>query len=98
MKLWLISQNVNNGYDTYDSAVVAAETEEEARTTYPSDWSPHQIRWDPIQFKWLWHINNCEVRDYGSSDWAPAPAVKVEFLADGYNGPARVILASFNAG
>src|SRR6266550_3316382 len=31
MKLWLISQYVNAGYDTYDSAVVAAETEEEAR-------------------------------------------------------------------
>lgn len=31
MKLYLISQNVNNGYDTYDSAVVCAETEEEAR-------------------------------------------------------------------
>jgi len=31
MKLWIISQSVNRGYDTYDSAVVAAETEEEAR-------------------------------------------------------------------
>jgi len=36
MKLWIISQSVNNGYDTYDSAaVVAAETEEEARNTLP---------------------------------------------------------------
>lgn len=31
MKLWLISQSVNNDYDTYDSAVVAAETEDDAR-------------------------------------------------------------------
>lgn len=38
MKLWLISQNENNGYDTYDSAVVAAETEELARITMPSDY------------------------------------------------------------
>lgn len=36
MKLWLISQNENNGWDTYDSAVVAAETEEDARKTHPS--------------------------------------------------------------
>ena len=36
MKLWLISQNKNNGYDTYDSAVVAAETEAEARLIHPS--------------------------------------------------------------
>jgi len=35
MKLWIISQTVNRGYDTYDSAVVAAETEEEARNILP---------------------------------------------------------------
>lgn len=40
MKLWVISQTVNRGYDTYDSAVVAAETEEKARNILPSgdDW------------------------------------------------------------
>jgi hypothetical protein len=31
MKLYLLSQDVNNDYDTYDSAVVAAETETEAQ-------------------------------------------------------------------
>lgn len=31
MRLWLISQDINSGYDTYDSAVVAAETEDAAR-------------------------------------------------------------------
>jgi hypothetical protein len=36
MNLYLISQSVNNDYDTYDSAVVAANSEEEARTTHPS--------------------------------------------------------------
>lgn len=41
MKLWIISQKVNSGYDSYDSAVVAAETEEEARNILPTgnDWS-----------------------------------------------------------
>lgn len=33
MKLWLISQGENRDYDTYDSAVVAAETEDGARRT-----------------------------------------------------------------
>lgn len=33
MKLYLISQDLNNGYDTYDSAVVAARNEEEAKNT-----------------------------------------------------------------
>ena len=42
MKLWLISQSEQNDYDTYDSAVVAAETEQVARNIHPSgyqeDW------------------------------------------------------------
>lgn len=33
-KLYKIWQKVNNGYDTYDSAVVCAESEEEARNTH----------------------------------------------------------------
>ena len=32
-KLYKIWQKVNNGYDTYDSAVVCAESKEEARNT-----------------------------------------------------------------
>lgn len=50
MKLWLIAQDQNNGYDTYDSAVVAAETEEQARQTNPQgtgpiDWGAHIWDW-----------------------------------------------------
>lgn len=36
MKLYLISQNVNNGYGTYSDAVVAAESEALAKTIHPS--------------------------------------------------------------
>ena len=35
MKLFLLSQTENSGYDTYDSMVVAAEDEESARMTLP---------------------------------------------------------------
>ena len=35
MKLWKISQDENNGYDTHDSAIVAAETEDEAAHIHP---------------------------------------------------------------
>lgn len=40
MNLYLISQAVNTHYDTYDSAVVAAESEDAARAIHPSksDW------------------------------------------------------------
>lgn len=36
MKLWLISQSENRKWDTYDSAVVAAESEVQARAMHPS--------------------------------------------------------------
>jgi hypothetical protein len=35
MNLYLITQSENNDYDTYDSAVVAAITEDVARNTHP---------------------------------------------------------------
>ena len=42
MKLWLISQQQTNAYDTFDSAVVAAETESDARQIHPGG----QDEWD----------------------------------------------------
>lgn len=47
MKLYLISQDVNNDYDTYDSAVVAAENDEAARLTLPghSRWGDYYTSW-----------------------------------------------------
>lgn len=35
MNLYLISQTDNDDYDTYDAAVVAANSEEDARNTHP---------------------------------------------------------------
>lgn len=35
MKLYLIQQDTNMGYDTFDSAVVAAKSEEDAKTIHP---------------------------------------------------------------
>jgi hypothetical protein len=36
LKLWKIWQTVNDNYDTFDSAVVATETEVEARAMHPN--------------------------------------------------------------
>lgn len=36
MRLYLICQDVNTNYDTYDGAIVAAENENEARNFHPS--------------------------------------------------------------
>ena len=38
MNLYLIYQKVNANYDTYDSAVVAAASEEEAKWIHPEDY------------------------------------------------------------
>lgn len=48
MKLYLISQDKNTGWDTYDSAVVAAESEEQARMTHPSG----KNNWDGEHEDW----------------------------------------------
>jgi hypothetical protein len=40
MKLFLISQDQNNDYDTYDSAVVAAPDEETAKQMNPANGKP----------------------------------------------------------
>lgn len=49
LKLWLISQTENSGYDTYDRAVVCAETEEYAKHIHPSgnpnDWGNGWKAW-----------------------------------------------------
>ena len=45
MKLFLISQTVNGGYDTFDSAVVVASDEENARNILPEAWATPQNAW-----------------------------------------------------
>ena len=37
MNLYLISQDVNSNYDSYDAMVVCAESEEDARNITPED-------------------------------------------------------------
>lgn len=96
MKLWLISQSVNSRWDTYDSAVIAAETEEAARYTYPDELKLGDKRWNG--HKWLWYLEDGRVLDYHSSSWTSPDNVQVEFLADNYGGAAGTVCASFNAG
>jgi hypothetical protein len=44
VKLYLLSQNENNGYDTFDSIVVCAESESDAVTIHPNyDWDNRYV-------------------------------------------------------
>lgn len=84
MKLWLISQTVNDGYDTYDGAVVAAETEDVARHVHPRD--PYNIG--------AWWIN-----DHAMDTWAHPKDVSATYIGEAKPDTVHsVILASFNAG
>lgn len=92
MKLWKISQTENDDWDTYDSAVVAAETESEAARVCPDEacnWSPDGVM--------LYRGNPVCIR---GTTWATKiESVKVEYLGEAAEGTAPgVILASFNAG
>lgn len=45
MKLYLITQDIYNSWDTYDGAVVCAESEEEARNTHITEYTPVATSW-----------------------------------------------------
>lgn len=83
--LWLLSQSVNSGYDTYDSAVVAAHTEDEARHVHPQSMDP-----------W-WRDRPGEL---GLHAWASPELLTVQRLgiADESITAGTVVCASFNAG
>lgn len=83
MKLFKLSQTENNGYDTYDSCVVAAENAEDAKLIHPSEHASES--WVTERF------------DTGA--WAKPDQISVEEIgtAAPHIKPG-VILASFNAG
>lgn len=83
MKLYLIEQNENVNYDTYDSAVVAAPDEHTARHTHPNGYDMNADEWTRRYSSW------CSSPD----------KVKVTFIGEAMPDVVRgVICASFNAG
>jgi len=97
MNLYLISQSVNGGYDTYDSAVVAAKSEDAAQKVSPSEY-----------YVWHddggWHFKYSDGSEKAEGahryDWAEPSKVKAELIGVAVDGTeaGTVICASFNAG
>jgi len=83
MKLFLVSQNQNNDYDTYDSFVVACETEDEARNKHPWGYQMTQEHWCETFSDWCSSVDYVNVKYLGEAD---------KSLEKG------VVCASFNAG
>ena len=92
MKLWLLSQDVNNDYDTYDSCVVVEQTAEEAKRLHPNGILraneegkfeyPYCSAW--VNSDWVKSVENINAKYIGEAD------------SDLKAGD--VICASFNAG
>ena len=96
MNLYLISQDVDTGYDTFDSMVVAAPDPETAAKIYPYDY----YHWQDDKDQWGW-VNNGNYHAAGSYDgWARHwNQVDVKLIGVATEGTTQgVVLASFNAG
>ncbi len=106
MNLYKLSQNINNGYDTYDSCIVAAETEEEAREIHPSSFVTH-YRGGAWYGTYSQTCSTPEKRGveysfgYNASWVKPSEINKiiVELIGKASKGTKKgLILSSFNAG
>lgn len=99
MKLYLLEQDYNNDYDTYDSCVVAAVDEEDAKHIHP--WWLERYRYNE---NWLLEKYFCGERatredDYDTWVWNNLDKIKVTYLWEYILDTQRwVICASFNAG
>jgi hypothetical protein len=93
MKLYLISIEYM-GYDTYDSAVVAAESEDDARHIHPDGRSCSK------DGRWVVECSDGTYIDFDCESWAKFSEINfidVEYLGE-TDKVRGVILASFNAG
>ena len=98
MNLYLISQDSNIGYDTFDSAVVVAETEDQARRVSPSNF----YEWSDEHNSWMFRYNDgTRTPEKHSHDWV-SDLTKIEVSLLDTALPSlkaeEVVCASFNAG
>ena len=87
MNLYLVTQNANTGQYAYEFAVVAAETEEEAKAIHPYDENM------PV-------LDGHFIGPYCLDTWAESvDQVKAEYLGIAKEGTKKgIIVTSFNEG
>ena len=91
MYLYKLTLNTSIGYDMYDSAVVIASSEEEARTIHPNG----RNRWDEGEESW----NPNSTYSGPIRSWGRPDQVSVELIGTALPGsPSGVVVSSFNAG
>lgn len=85
MNIYKVSQAVNNYYDSFDSMVVVADSEEDARWMRPDGTS--------------WDDKSCQNDYWAIIDWTWPEDCTVELIGEALPGMRPgVVLASFNAG
>ena len=97
LKIYKIWQTVNNILDTYDSAVVVAESKEEARRISPSGKINSNYGNDDGT---IFYKFEPDCNEYYCGTWVEKEEdVNVEYLGEAKEGATKgVLLASFNAG
>lgn len=83
MKLYLLAQDDNNEYDTFDSCVVCAESEEDAKTISPNFGGGEPFVEDVKYTAWAKKASSISCVEIGVAN---------------ENQKRGVILASYNAG
>jgi hypothetical protein len=99
MNLYLISQDVNNGYDTYDSAVVAAKSGNDARTINPCAYVTHVT---DGQWMGTYSGGASKGKAYKQDSHSWISYSSIDIINVKYLGTTKlkrgVVLSSFNAG
>lgn len=84
MKLYLLEQSIEQGYDTYDSIVVIAESEDKARNM-----TPYSGRF----------LDDEDYTPWGWISRSDADKIRVTYLGEAKPGSVEgIVITSFNAG
>ena len=94
MKIFKISQKANNGYDTYDSAIVCAKNKKEAQ--HGCVCGHHKFHDNKL---WFQYSDGTESEEECCSGWTSFKNVKVEYIGEAKKGLKKgLICSSYNAG
>ena len=96
LSFYLLTQTENEGYDTYDSCVVCAESEDEAKRICPDEY----CIWNESKCGWVWKNPVDPDAECRVTDWATRlENVHCKLIGTAAQGIEKgVVIASFNAG
>lgn len=101
MKLWLLEQTINKNWDTFDSAVVVAETEDEARKIHPMNHKDYNNLASIVWKNNSWYyINELGYNAYWNMCWVDPHEVIVTYIGEASDKfkSGDIVCSSFIAG